>query len=56
MNVLGLLIEPSLDYTRLLERNRNVKSINACLAPNGVPSVVEFLSYESLGGIKGIYL
>ena len=49
----GLLIEPGLDYKKLLKKHRKVSTINACLAPNGVPSVVEFLSFESLGGIKG---
>lgn len=49
----GLLIEPGLDYKKLLKKHRKVSNINACLAPNGVPGVVEFLSFESLGGIKG---
>ena len=49
----GLLIEPSLDYSTLLKRNRKVTSINACLATKKVPHVFEFLSYNALGGIQG---
>ena len=49
----GLLIEPSLNYTTLLKRNRKVISVNACLATTNIPQVVEFLSYQGIGGIKG---
>ena len=49
----GLLIEPSLDYSTLLKRNRKVKSINACLATKNVPQVVEFISNKQVGAIKG---
>lgn len=52
-NYTGLLIEPSLDYSKMLTRNRKVTSVNACLATKNVPHVVEFLSYNAIGGIKG---
>ena len=50
---LGLLIEPSLNYTTLRRRNRKVYSVNACLATKNTPHLVEFLSYGGIGGIKG---
>ena len=50
---IGLLIEPSLEYPKLLKRNRKVTSVNACMATKNYPHVVEFYSYKGIGGIKG---
>jgi hypothetical protein len=47
------MIEPSKDYETLLTRNRKVTSIKACLSMDGYPSIVEFMSYGAIGGIKG---
>ena len=48
------MIEPSNNYDILLTRNRKVTPIKACLSLDGYPSVVEFMSYKGIGGIKGI--
>jgi hypothetical protein len=52
-NILGLLIEPSRDYERLMKKNRKAKSLNVCLATKTVPHVVDFYNYDMIGGIKG---
>ena len=52
----GLLIEPGLDYPKLLNKKRKAYSINACLARKNHCEVVEFLSYKGIGGIKGIFV
>ena len=52
--LIGLMIEPSNNYEALLTRNRKVTSIKACLSLDRYPSVVEFMSYKGVGGIKGI--
>ena len=51
--ILGLLIEPSKDYLRLIEKNRRATSLNVCLATKNVPHEVEFYNYDMVGGIKG---
>ena len=48
-----MLIEPSRDYERLIEKNRKAKSLNVCLATKTVPHVVDFYNYDMVGGIKG---
>ena len=53
ITLLGLLIEPSLNYSTLRRRNRKVYSVNACLATKNTPHLVEFLSYGAIGGVKG---
>ena len=51
--ILGLLIEPSKDYLRLIKKNRRATSLNVCLATRNVPHEVEFYNYDMVGGIKG---
>ena len=49
----GLLIEPSLDYNKLLTKHRKAYSINSCLSRRNTSETVEFLSHKAIGGIKG---
>ena len=49
----GLLIEPSLDYNKLMTKHRKVYSINSCLSRRNTSETVEFLSHKAIGGIKG---
>ena len=48
------MIEPGLDYNKLLAKNRRVFSINACLSRSNQSELVDFLNYGVFGGIKGM--
>ena len=50
----GLLIEPNVkSYKKLLQKNRKIKSINACLSRTNVPEIVTFINTDGISGIEG---
>ena len=50
----GLLIEPNVkSYTKLLKKNRRVKSINSCLSRAHIPELVNFINADGISGLQG---